>query len=356
MDPHCTSLTAERVLINSLWHPLLPDSPCLLAKGARTTLNWNQETMPLSLDSRFLPRRRYLLGISGGRDSVALLHALLEAGATKLILCHLNHQLRGLFSSHDAAFVRNLAESNGLPFAIARANIRRRSKEDKVSIEVAARRARHQFFAECAREHRCSTVLLAHHADDNAETVLLNLLRGSAGLKGMRYQSSLKVGRKSLSLLRPFLGIRRREIDSYLEERGILYRDDASNKDPFTPRNRLRSEVMPLLEDLMARDIVPPIVRAARVGRDEQEALDDLIDVLDLVDPQERLFLPKLRKLPESLQRRALFVYLRDSGVSDLSRDLVDRCLELLQSGTPAKINLPGGQYCRRRAGRIFIE
>ena len=77
--------------------------------------------MPLPLDSRFSPRRRYLLGISGGRDSVALLHALLDTGADKLVLCHLNHQLRGLFSVHDAAFVRELAELHGLPFEIARA-------------------------------------------------------------------------------------------------------------------------------------------------------------------------------------------------------------------------------------------
>ena len=312
--------------------------------------------MPLSLDSRFSPRRRYLLGISGGRDSVALFHALLEAGATKLVLCHLNHQLRGLFSAHDAAFVREIAESHGFPFEIARTNIRRLAREEKVSIEVAARRARHQFFAECARRHRCPNVLLAHHADDNAETVLLNLLRGSAGLKGMRYQSSLTVNRKKLTLLRPLLEMRRREIDAYLEDHGIQYREDASNNEPFTPRNRLRAEALPLLHELMDRDVVPSIVRAARAGREDQEALDDLLEVLDLVDPQDRLFLPKLRKLPEPLQRRALFLYLQDSGISDLSRNLVDRCLALLQSDSPSRVNLPGGQHCCRRAGRILIE
>ena len=85
--------------------------------------------MPLPLDPRFSPRRRYLLGISGGRDSMALLHSLLDAGAEKIVLCHLNHQLRGLFSSHDAGFVRDQAELHGLPFEIARTNVRRRADE-----------------------------------------------------------------------------------------------------------------------------------------------------------------------------------------------------------------------------------
>lgn len=312
--------------------------------------------MPLPLDPRFSPRRRYLLGISGGRDSMALLHSLLDAGAEKIVLCHLNHQLRGLFSSHDAGFVRDQAELHGLPFEIARTNVRRRADEEKVSIEVSARRSRHEFFADCSRRHRCSDVLLAHHADDNAETVLLNLLRGSAGLKGMRYRSRIMVHRKKLTLLRPLLAVRREEIDAYLEEGGIPYREDASNKEPFTPRNRLRSEIIPLLQDLMTRDVVPPIIRAAESSLEDQDALDELLLVLDLVDPQERLFLPKLRKLPESLQRRSLFLYLRDSGVSDLSRDLLDRCLTLIDPDSPARVNLPGGLYCCRRAGRILVE
>ena len=312
--------------------------------------------MPLALDSRFSPRRRYLLGISGGRDSVALLHTLLEARVQNVVLCHLNHQLRGLFSAHDAAFVRDLAEACNLPFEISRANVQRRAEEDKISIEVASRRSRHEFFADCARKHRCNSVLLAHHADDNAETILLNLLRGSAGFKGMRYESQVEVGRKKLTLLRPLLGVRRSEIDRFLEAAGIPYRDDASNTEPFTPRNRLRSEILPLLEELMTRDVVPAIVRASEASLESEQALDELIDTLGLIDPQGRLFLPKIRKLAEPLQRRALFLYLKDSGVSNISRDLVDRCLPLLSPDSPARVSLPGGLHCCRRASRIFVE
>ena len=106
----------------------------------------------------------------------------------------------------------------------------------------------------------------------------------------------------------------------------------------------------------MERDVVPAIVRAARASREDQEALDDLLGVLDLVDPQERLFLPKLRLLPSPLQRRALFLYLLDSEVPDLSRELIDRCLTLLDPTSSSKVNLPGGHHCCRRASRIFVE
>jgi tRNA(Ile)-lysidine synthase len=225
-----------------------------------------------------------------------------------------------------------------------------------MSLELVARQARHEFFAACAKKHRCSHVLLAHHADDNAETVLLNLLRGSGGLKGMRFESALAAGRKKLTLVRPLLAARRSEIDTYLAERNLPYRDDASNLEPFTPRNRLRLEAMPLLAEIMDREVVPALVRAAEVSQDDQEALDDLIEVLGMVDPQKRLFLPKLRNLSGALQRRTLFLYLHDSGIPDLSRDLITRCQALLDPGAAAKVNLPGERHLRRRANRIFVE
>jgi tRNA(Ile)-lysidine synthase len=172
----------------------------------------------------------------------------------------------------------------------------------------------------------------------------------------MRYESKVEVGRRKLTLLRPMLGVRRSEIDQFLEATAIPYRDDASNADPFTPRNRLRAEILPLLGEVMARDVVPAIVRASESSLESEEALDELLQTLDLMDPQGRLFLPKVRKLAEPLQRRALFVYLKDAGVPNLSRDVVERCLGLLSPDTPAKVSLPGALHCCRRANRIFVE
>ncbi|NNC88998.1 MAG: tRNA lysidine(34) synthetase TilS [Akkermansiaceae bacterium] len=309
----------------------------------------------VELPEDFGLRRRYLLGISGGRDSVALLHVLREAGAANLVLCHLNHQLRGLFSSDDAAFVRQLAEAHHLPFEIARANVKRLAEEQQCSIETAARAARHEFFAVCAAKHKCNRVLLAHHADDDAETVLFNLLRGSAGLKGMQYESVVKAGRRKLTFVRPLLAVRRHEIDEYVREHGIPYRDDASNAEPVAVRNRIRHEALPLLEEIMDRDVVPAILRATDISHDDRECLDALLEVLDLLDPQGRLHLPKLRKLPETLQQRALHRYLAEKKIPDLSAALLERAVEIFDSGAAAKVNLPGGKHLHRRAGRIFV-
>ena len=312
--------------------------------------------MQVDLTSLLSKRSRYLVAVSGGRDSVCLLHLLVEQGFSNLTVCHLNHQLRGLFSNDDAAFVRNLSESLGLPFEIGRLNVRRLAEEGKLSLEAAARAARHEFFAACAERNKTAKVLLAHHADDNAETVLFNLLRGSAGLRGMSPLSKHKVGRKTLTFLRPLLGTRRREIDDWLEERQLDYRDDHTNDQAVATRNRLRLEALPLLDEIMGRDVTPAILRASAHSRESEDCLTELLNSLDLLDPQGRLFLPKLRDLPEALQRRTLFDYLSSKKIPDLSSDLLDRCLTLLDPAKPAKQNLPRNRHLRRRAGRIFVD
>src|SRR5947207_1733236 len=132
----------------------------------------------------FPPDARYLIGVSGGRDSVALLHWLINLGYNKLIVCHLNHQLRGQSSDADARFVEKLAAKYQADFELASADVRALAKKKKMSIETAARDARYAFFAKAVQRHRCHTIFLAHHADDLVETFLFNLIRG-AGLTGL---------------------------------------------------------------------------------------------------------------------------------------------------------------------------
>src|SRR6266508_3924949 len=113
------------------------------------------------------PEARYLIGVSGGRDSVALLHWLVNLGYKKLIVCHLNHQLRGRSSLPDARFVEKIALKYRAEFELESANVRALATKQKMSIETAARDARYKFFAETARHRRCKTIFLAHHADEN---------------------------------------------------------------------------------------------------------------------------------------------------------------------------------------------
>src|SRR5881396_1086866 len=153
------------------------------------------------------PRARYLIGVSGGRDSVALLNWLVSLGYDKLIVCHLNHQLRGQSSDADARFVQKLAAKYQVDFERGAANVRSLAKKKKMSIETAAREARYSFFAKVAKRHCCHTIFLAHHADDLVETFLLNLIRGAGltGLAAMRDVSIRHIGGVDLKIVRPLL-------------------------------------------------------------------------------------------------------------------------------------------------------
>ena len=302
-------------------------------------------------------RRRYLVGVSGGADSVALLHLLVAEGFRKLVVCHLDHGLRGRASTEDAKFVRRLAEELGLECEVARADVHQRMAERGESMETAARHARHEFFGKCVRKWRCSRLILAHHADDQAETVLWNLLRGSHGLKGMRgEQRLLTESAVALDLSRPLLGIRRLELVAWLVSRGHRWREDASNAQAVAVRNRLRNEALPLLVDISKRDAVLALSRGAADTEDMLALESWALDQAKVLDPQGRLHLPVLRTLPLALQRIALRQFFKDHGVGSPGRDLIARGLSLLDVNHPAAINLPGGGKLRRREGRLWIE
>lgn len=300
---------------------------------------------------------RWLVGVSGGADSVALLHLLVEAGFRNLVVCHLDHGLRGGASTGDADFVKTLATGHGLPCEIGRADVAVRMEERGESLETAARNERHSFFSRCADQHGCLRILLAHHADDQAETVLWNLLRGSHGLKGMRGLSTLVTENgTSLEIVRPLLGVRRAELVGWLESRDLPWREDASNAEPIAIRNRLRNEVLPLLNEITGRDSTLAFVRGA-ADTEERAALEAwALARADVLDPQGRLHVPALRNLPVALQRLALRKFLINGGVVAVDRDLLEAALGLLDVENASVINLPGGGRLRRKEGRLWVE
>ena len=299
---------------------------------------------------------RYLVGVSGGADSVALLHLLVEAGYRKLVVCHLDHRLRGRASTEDARFVRRLAGKLGLECVIGRIDVRHRMKERSESMETAARHARHEFFARCSVTYRCRRVLLAHHADDQAETVLWNLLRGSHGLKGMREQQAITIDGVELTFFRPLLGLRHADLVAWLEARGQAWREDASNSEPVAVRNRLRNEALPLLAEISGRDAVAAFARGAADSALREDLENEALERANLLDPQGRLHLPALRKLAPDLQLAALRKFLMDHAVASIDRDLLESAAGLLDVTRPASINLPGGRKLRRREGRLWID
>ncbi len=303
-----------------------------------------------------LPEGKSLLGISGGRDSVALLHLLLAAGHRDLILCHLHHGLRGAESDADAEFVRQLAQKHRLPCEIAKSNVKAAAKRHGLSIETAARAARHAFFLRMAGRHRTHTVLLAHHADDQAETILGNILRGSGldGLSGMQLETTLDNG---LTLLRPLLHTRRTDIDHHIATHSLPYRDDSSNTSPDHRRNRLRHEALPLLNDIAGRDVTPLLIRLGTHATRDADLIDKIAhtSLSDITGPT--LTLTLIQHLHPALSTRIIAHWLRNvCHLSGIGSAEIEAAIRMTRPGGPAKINLPGGKHLRRKAKRLWVE
>jgi len=316
-------------------------------------MNWIQAKIKLL--RTFPLDGRYLIGVSGGRDSVALLHWLVNLGYQKLILCHLNHQLRGRSSLADARFVEKIARNYRAEFELESANVRAFATKEKMSIETAARDSRYSFFAKVAKRRRCHTIFLAHHADDLVETFVINLFRGagSAGLSGMREVSTRCIDGVGLTIVRPLLGVWRKQIDNYVRKHRLTFREDASNKNLNPFRNRIRHRVIPYLEKICGRNIRPAIWRAATIAGEEEAWIEKQLP--DSADAQ--FSVGQLRALPVALQRRAILKWLRAQNVAEVGFDVIEKIRSVLEpAARAAKVNLAQDRHVRRRAGRIFIE
>ena len=292
---------------------------------------------------------RLVLAVSGGPDSMAMLHAaanLLETDAAQwqLSVAHLDHGLRDA-SADDATFVADAAAALRLPCAIRRTDAAGLARAEGRSLEDAGREARYRFLAEVAE--RDGWIATAHTADDAAETVLLNLLRGS-GLAGAR-----GIPERRGRIVRPLLEARRGELRAALEAAGIAYRVDPSNDDPAHLRNRVRNEVMPVLERL-GSSAVDALTRFGRLAADDDDLLDAIAAAelarrrgadgsVDWHDPPHR-----------ALGRRVLRLAI---GGSVPSAERIEAVLEAAEGDRGGvRIELGGGRSASVRERQIAIE
>ena len=296
------------------------------------------------------PRKKYLIGVSGGRDSMALLFGLRALGYKRLVVCHLNHGLRGAAAKADCELVSATAAKFGYPFDLGEADVRAEAVGQRLSIETAARNLRYAFFETCAKAHRCKRIFLAHHADDQIETCLFNFLRGTgaAGLGGMKPLAHWY----GLEILRPLLALARDEITAFVAEHDIPYREDETNARLAHTRNRLRTKVVPALESAVGPSFRAAVLRAAEILRDEESWMASLVPEVETT-----LCCATLREMPVALRRRVVLRWLRRVEIPEpgfAETNLVLSLLDTLKG--PAKVNLPGNRHARRRAGRIFLE
>ena len=311
------------------------------------------------------PGERVGVAVSGGADSVALLRALAELApelGIVLFVLHLDHKLRGADSDADHRFVATLAEQLSLEADIESCDVGLLAARHGLSLEAAGRRERYDFFQRAAAEYRLDCVATAHTRDDQAETVLLRLLRGAgtSGLAGiLRSCDLLSVcDRSSASscvpdatpsapparLIRPLLGTSRQQVEEYLTSLGQPFRHDASNLDPRFLRNRVRAELLPALE----RDYNPQLRQAlcetADVAAAESDFLEDLVSAA-LGQPNETdsgIDVPLLQAQPVALQRRILRRLCQSRGLA-LDFAQLEGLREFAVAGRAGWIQLPRG-------------
>jgi tRNA(Ile)-lysidine synthase len=313
-----------------------------------------------------------VVGVSGGPDSLALLHLLRRLSpelGLGLHVAHLNHGLRGAEAGEDARLVAGLAELWGLPHTLGRTDVR--SLADGLSLEEAARRARYRFLAEVAEAVQASTIAVGHNAGDQAETVLMHLLRGSgvAGLRGMLPRTALADYRLGIPpgarfwLVRPLLDIPRGDIERYCAEQGLEPRFDRSNEDRTFYRNRLRHELLPLLEGYNPA-IREVLARTAGVMAGDAEILRANLDaawreVALPSGPGEILLdLAGWRELGLGLQRAVLreAIHRLRRDLRDINWEHVERAVWLAREGaTGQSATLAGGLALRIGYGSLRI-
>jgi tRNA(Ile)-lysidine synthase len=308
-----------------------------------------------------------LLALSGGADSVALLHALGELGphfGCRLVAAHLNHRLRGEESDRDEASVRDLCSALGVELIAEQSTDLDASEPN---LEERAREARWAFLAAAAARIGASRVATAHHADDQAETVMLRLLRGAgaAGLGAMA--ASRQLGEAGVTIMRPMLGVWRHEILRYLDSIGARYVSDSSNADLGFLRNRIRIELLPALE----RDYAPGVRRRLAALAAEMRGLDDYVTAAARAElgqrlrerlpggPLDLLDLNGFAGLHPALAAALLreFLAARIWSLRRLSRRHIDELRRLCLGDSPsATLDLPGGWRAERHYDALAVE
>ena len=277
-----------------------------------------------------------LAAVSGGADSVCMLHILLDLSKKigfSLCAAHFNHMLRGEEADRDEVFVKNLCASLSIPFYAGRGDVSAFAVEHGKSTEEAARILRYNFLQQTAEKTGAAKIATAHNADDNAETVILNLVRGT-GLAGLRGIPPVRG-----NIIRPIMCLTRHEVEAYLSANSISYVTDSTNSEDVYSRNKLRHHVIPILRELNPR-MSESILRTSDVLRqDEDYLVCEAKRIISENTKGDRITASCLTTLPKSISSRVI----RLMANTSLSASMISDVLALCQSSDPsAQLNLPG--------------
>lgn len=303
----------------------------------------------IELQSLLPPGSRVLCAVSGGADSMCLLHLLWsrrEALGIQVFAAHYEHGLRGEESLRDAAFVENWCRERGIPCQVAHGDVRARAAQEHLSLEDAGRRLRYAFLEQSADALGCDRIATAHNADDNAETILLNLIRG-AGLAGLGGIPPVR-GR----IVRPLIGCTRAEIEAYLTAQGVAFMTDSSNAGDEYSRNRIRHRVTPVLRELNPA-FAEAAGRSAQLLRQDEDCLEQLAAAfVEEHFDGESLPVGKLLALHPAVSSRVV----RKLCGSGLEQTHVEAVMALCRGSGLAWADLPGRRVRREQRRLYFTE
>jgi tRNA(Ile)-lysidine synthase len=297
---------------------------------------------------------KLVVAVSGGADSVCLLHILVRLQKelkVKLHIAHLNHQLRGAESEADASYVADLARQLAIPATMEKRDVKGYQARERLSLEEAAREVRYSFLAQVAGAIGAERVAVGHTRDDQIETILMHLIRGSGtrGLRGLQPATLWQSGVDSLTIIRPLLEISHQETENYCHQHRLTPRLDASNLSLSPLRNRIRQQLLPLLESYNP-SVAEALLRTGRIAGDDIDFLDEQVARLwDEVARQEKksIILDKkgFDQLPPTLKRyllRALVERLLGSA-KDIEMRHVEEMMSLATKAAGKRLSLPGG-------------
>ncbi len=329
----------------------------LIRKAARTIRKY----------SMFSRGDKVLVCVSGGPDSVCLLEILrLLSGefGIRLSVCHADHMLRKDESRADAEFTGRLARENNLPFYSCRKNVRLHAERKGFSIEEAGRKIRYEFFQKTAEKHGINKIALGHNLDDQAETVLLNLIRGS-GLEGLSgIPPARELGKTGIYAVRPLIESSRAEIENFLLKNKIAFRDDPSNRKNVYLRNRLRLELLPFIESNFDPRIRHRLAKTAGIFREYRDYLylntaETIKKSIKTTGPAAEISIGVLKGLHPAVKRLLLQEAFKAAGNSEasLSSAHVEQINVIAESRLPnRKLSLPGGMTAVREYDRLIFK
>ncbi|MBE6731520.1 MAG: tRNA lysidine(34) synthetase TilS [Ruminococcaceae bacterium] len=290
---------------------------------------------------------RIIIGLSGGADSVCLTHILYKAlGSEKLLCAHVNHNIRGEEANSDALFAENFAKSLGIEFRLLSADVKSLAKERNMGEEECGRFIRYEFFSSLILSDK-SLIATAHNADDNAETLIMNLMRGcgTGGLCGIPFIRG--------NIIRPILNLSREEIEAYVKENNLSYVTDSTNNEDIYLRNKVRHNVIKNIKDICPEFTKNTFI-ATRLLSDDKAFLDSYcISILNNIKKDKYFDVSDFENYDISLKRNLLYLILKESGVKEITSFHIEKALNAVRFNSA--VSLSGGKYLNVKQNMLTV-